>query len=281
MSSTKVRLYKYEDVPEWQQDNHYILTGYVKETNSFFKCYESLFYIQNETVNIFTHLIPESLFPVIPASVISIPKYSNTTITDYLIFVLFFAGFSTCLSCSATFHCVKCHSYKVASVGSQVDYVGIIALIVTSMVGIIHYSLIDDPKASLIFISMVLVLGFSCLYMTLNPEFKEPHWRPFRAAMFISFGISSVFPILYGLKVYGVDQIFKRAGLVWVLGEAVGYISGAVLYAIRVPERFHPGRFDIYGNSHQIFHVLVVLSAFSHFKGLVESYRYAHTDLMN
>ncbi len=35
--------------------------------------------------------------------------------------------------------------------------------------------------------------------------------------------------------------------------------TGAFLYAQRIPERFWPGTLNFFGNSHQIFHVLIVL----------------------
>ena len=46
------------------------------------------------------------------------------------------------------------------------------------------------------------------------------------------------------------------------------YITGAGLYAARIPERFLPGKCDIWFQSHQIFHLLV-----SFLKG-VQSFTY-------
>ncbi|KAG7272676.1 hypothetical protein CRUP_008504 [Coryphaenoides rupestris] len=37
-------------------------------------------------------------------------------------------------------------------------------------------------------------------------------------------------------------------------------VAGGVINITRVPERFRPGRFDYWCNSHQIMHVLVVVS---------------------
>lgn len=48
------------------------------------------------------------------------------------------------------------------------------------------------------------------------------------------------------------------------------YITGAILYAGRVPERLFPGKCDYLFQSHQIFHLLVNLSAFFHYLGLRE-----------
>ncbi len=43
---------------------------------------------------------------------------------------------------------------------------------------------------------------------------------------------------------------------------------GAVLFALRVPERWKPGAFDLFFSSHQLFHVCVVTAALVHYKGI-------------
>jgi adiponectin receptor len=49
-----------------------------------------------------------------------------------------------------------------------------------------------------------------------------------------------------------------------------------LLSANRIPERFSPGKFDIFFASHQIFHVCVVLAALAHYAGLLAAYRQVH-----
>ena len=44
----------------------------------------------------------------------------------------------------------------------------------------------------------------------------------------------------------------------------------------RVPEKWHPGMYDVIGSSHQIFHVFVVLAAISHMMGLLKAFDYRH-----
>ena len=95
--------------------------------------------------------------------------------------------------------------------------------------------------------------------------------------MFVLMGLSAVFPVLHGVKLYGVEHLRESIGLDWVVLQGVLYIVGAGLYAARVPEKWSPGSFDIWGSSHQIFHVLVVLAAASHFVGLVIAFDYSHS----
>lgn len=44
---------------------------------------------------------------------------------------------------------------------------------------------------------------------------------------------------------------------------------GAVIYACRIPERWYPGRFDIAGHSHQLWHSAVVLAALVHYNAMM------------
>lgn len=44
------------------------------------------------------------------------------------------------------------------------------------------------------------------------------------------------------------------------------YLFGAAVYATRIPEKWYPGRFDMFMSSHQIFHVAVVLGAYAHYR---------------
>lgn len=46
--------------------------------------------------------------------------------------------------------------------------------------------------------------------------------------------------------------------------------------AERIPERFAPGRFDLLGASHQIFHVACLLAALSHYVALCHAFTFRH-----
>lgn len=45
--------------------------------------------------------------------------------------------------------------------------------------------------------------------------------------------------------------------------------GGAVIYACRVPERWYPGKFDLAGHSHQLWHAAVVLAAWIHYQAVI------------
>ena len=64
----------------------------------------------------------------------------------------------------------------------------------------------------------------------------------------------------------------------WYLG-GFSYFIGAILYAIRFPEKFFPIKYDYIGSSHQLFHILVLLGATFHYYGSLDAYIYRFKNL--
>lgn len=301
------RLHFYHELDEWQQDNHYIKSGYVKETGTFSGCFESLTYLHNESINIYSHLIP-SLFVLV-----SIAYYINFQLTIYpnylgiwekLNFLQFGLAATACMFMSSTFHCIKSHSQKICKIGNQLDYFGIIILITCSLISVMLFAFYDEPFWKYFYIIIFLILGSICTVLTLNPKFATPTYRPFRSLMFIIFGLSGLLPVITAVKLFGYEIAVQRSAAQWLVLEGVFYIFGAVLYAMRIPERFThveeklqaeqdereenhglfekklAGTFDIFGHSHQIFHVMVVVAAYCHWRSLVGCYDYLHQEIL-
>ena len=50
--------------------------------------------------------------------------------------------------------------------------------------------------------------------------------------MFVALGLSAVVPVLHGLNMYGIQQMWSQMGLSWVVWQGFLYVSGAALYAV-------------------------------------------------
>lgn len=59
----------------------------------------------------------------------------------------------------------------------------------------------------------------------------------------------------------------------WYWG-GLSYIIGGVIYILKVPERCKPGTFCLIGNSHNVFHMFVILGFLIHFLGSIKAYHY-------
>lgn len=66
----------------------------------------------------------------------------------------------------------------------------------------------------------------------MDSKFRTPQLRPFRAAMFVAMGLSAVFPVLHGVRLYGRDKLNHMIGLNWLVAQGILYILGAAIYAV-------------------------------------------------
>ena len=274
-------LLHWNHLPQWQRGNNHIHTGYRPASSSVLVSLRSLFYLHNETVNIYTHLLPS--LAAIPFSIRLYQglssRYATATHTDMIAFGCFFAGAAFCLGMSATYHTISNHSPLVAGIGNAFDYVGIVGLITGSFIPSMYYVFYCHPHLQWAYWGMISGIGLGCAAVSIIPRFRTPEWRATRATMFVGLGLSAVFPVSHGLWLFGFERMRTQIGLDWVLLQGFLYILGAVIYAERVPERLRPGQFDILGSSHQIFHVLVVLAALAHLKGLVIAFDFRHSGM--
>lgn len=148
-------------IEPWQQDNHYIHTGYRGASGSFKGSASSLGYLHNETVNIYSHLVGSLLFAV--GSVVLwtklAPRYREASQTDVYVFACFFLGAVICLGMSATYHTISNHSQKVAKFGNKLDYLGIVFLIWGSFIPSIYYGFAGEPQLRSGYWTMVCSTG--------------------------------------------------------------------------------------------------------------------------
>lgn len=147
----------WDELAPWQQDNHYIHSGYRAQSNSFSKSWKSLGYIHNETVNIYSHLIGALLAAISGAILYHslTPRYTTATRDDVLVFSCFFAGAIACLGMSATYHTIQNHSHQVAVWGNKLDYLGIVFLIWGSFIPVLYYAFGEEPELRRTYWTMV------------------------------------------------------------------------------------------------------------------------------
>lgn len=230
----QARTVLWAQIHEWQQDNHYIHGGYRPQSDSYWKSAASLGYLHNESVNMWSHLLGSVAFAVGSGIcyLVSLPRYPHATRDDIFVFACFFLGAIVCMGMSATYHTISNHSRAVSKFGNQLDYLGIVFLIVGSFIPSIYYGFACDPNLINVYWTMITTIGAGCAVVSMSPRFASPQWRPFRASMFVAMGLSAVFPVFHGLKLYGIDRMIDLIGLPWLVFQGVLYVSGAVIYAV-------------------------------------------------
>uniref|UniRef100_A0A5B7CES1 Putative heptahelical transmembrane protein 4 isoform X1 n=1 Tax=Davidia involucrata TaxID=16924 RepID=A0A5B7CES1_DAVIN len=179
-------------------------------------------------------------------------------------FFAFLGGAMFCLLGSSTCHLLACHSERLQYIMLRIDYAGIAALIATSFYPPVYYSFMCNPFVCYLYSGFITVLGVASIVFSLLPVFQKSHFRRFRAALFFGMGMSGVAPIIHKLVLYGYQpEALQTTGYELLTGAFYGI--GALIYATRIPERWRPGKFDIAGHSHQLFHVFVVAGAYTHY----------------
>jgi len=263
------RAQHFDLLPDWLQDNEFLHRGHRPPLPSFAVCFQSIFKLHTETGNIWTHL-----YGCLAFIGLALFFYTRSNFLvgwqEKVVFSFFFFGAVFCLGFSFSFHTVQCHSVNVGKLFSKLDYSGITMLIVGSFVPWIYYGFYCRAVAMTIYISMITILGIMALIVSLWDKFAEPTFRPLRAIVFVCMGLSSIVPAAHMLITDGLRYMFQYASLHWLLLMGFFYLTGAALYATRFPERFFPGKCDYIFQSHQLFHIFVVVAAFVHFHGICE-----------
>ncbi|XP_063049103.1 adiponectin receptor protein 2-like [Engraulis encrasicolus] len=271
------RVIPHDVLPDWLKDNDFLLHGHRPPMPSFRACFKSIFRIHTETGNIWTHLLGCLFFLCLGIVYMFRPNMSFVApLQEKVAIGMFFLGAILCLSFSWLFHTVYCHSEGVSRVFSKLDYSGIAFLIMGSFVPWLYYSFYCNPQPCFIYLSVVCVLGVAAIFVSQLDFFATPQYRGVRAGVFVGLGLSGVVPTLHFMIVEGLLHAVTMGQMGWLLLMASLYITGAALYALRIPERFFPGKCDIWFHSHQLFHILVVAGAFVHFHGVsnLQEFRY-------
>lgn len=146
-----------DQMPDWFQRgaNPYILSGYRDISGSY--SIRSLGYLHNESVNIYSHLIPAILF-LLGAWYIQpylASRYPEADDADFTVFFIFVMSAVTCFSLSAMYHTFMIHSQHVEHLCLRLDMLGVVIFILGDLVTEIYIVFWCEPKLRNIYWSMV------------------------------------------------------------------------------------------------------------------------------
>ncbi|OQE22408.1 hypothetical protein PENSTE_c010G03566 [Penicillium steckii] len=265
------KLLSYNELPDWYKDNEFIHFGYRPISFSTRACLSSWFYMHNETVNIYSHLLPGVFFVIAEGLMLFYiqDRYPEATVEDRLVFAFFLLTAVICLSFSAMLHTLSSHSLDVSNFWLHLDFIGIIVLTLGDFVSGIDMIFYCEPVLKQRYCIMITTLSLIATFILLCPKFQGQRWRTFRVCAFVGTGLSGIAPIAHGISIFGFDQMSKQSGMPYYLGEGSLLLLGAFFYTTRIPECLAPGKFVLVGSSHQWFHILVALATLIHLTGLI------------
>ncbi|ETI22251.1 hypothetical protein G647_06324 [Cladophialophora carrionii CBS 160.54] len=264
------RLLRFEELPEWYQDNHFCRSGYRPVSNSWTTCLLSLGHLHNESLNIYTHLIPAVGLMFGQFLIYSGLSYfyPDASIADHAVFSVQVNAAIITMLLSCSYHTMICHSKDIENLMLRVDYVGILTLILGSFFSGIYVGFYCEPVLRRVYWTMIISLSLITATLVLHPKLQGLKYRPHRTWAFIFTALSGFAPIIHGIVLYGWDEMWVRSGMPYWFLEGLVYGIGAFFFITRLPESVWPGRFDIWLSSHQFFHVFVVLASVVHLYGV-------------
>ena len=136
---------------------------------------------------------------------------------------------------------------------------------------------LEAYRTSVLFLTIltlhqILSLGLFTGILITHPRLQGLKWRTFRTGAFVGTGLSGFAPLAHGLAIHGWHHMWVASGMPYYLFEGGILGVGALFYATRFPESVRPGKSDIWGCSHNIFHVLVVVATSVHLVGIWEAF---------
>ncbi|KAF2019241.1 mPR-like GPCR protein [Aaosphaeria arxii CBS 175.79] len=280
--TTKKRiLFEFHEVEAWQRDNEFLRGKYRTVSGSYIESLKSIFYLHNQTGNIYSHLIGAviSLVYAFYVGGTILNRYPTADVYDLLAFGVFLGSAFICFGLSASFHIFGNHSNEVYHTWLMFDLYGIFVLIVGTVYSGTYYGFYCEPQYWRTYSVGIAVVVCACATLCSIPRFRAPQWRWARASVFTAIGWLGALPMTHAAQSWGIEQAHKQMGWWYLILEGLSYGSGAALYAVRFPERLRPGLFDIWGSSHQLFHVLTVCAAACHLIGLLKAFDYNHDPL--
>nr|XP_037275304.1 LOW QUALITY PROTEIN: progestin and adipoQ receptor family member 3-like [Rhipicephalus microplus] len=244
-----LKLTRFEGAPAFLRHNPFIRRGY-RVLYTPRQCLRSVFQWNNETLNIWTHLVGILFFGgVLVRDVRYRLPDVKATFADSVIVVAVVCAYMTTLTLSVLYHTFNCHSKEAYSRLLQYDLAGV-GLGLSSTV------------ASGVVMAFREHAFFMCLYVSVEALLlavvvaRKDRDNALVLCSLAAFGLVPTFHWLY-LAPPWMWSVLPRVALIFVYA-AVAYL----VLAGRFPERFLPGRCDYVGASHQIWHVLVLFMTY-------------------
>ena len=186
--------------------------------------------------------------------------------------ILFLCTGALCCLFSATYHLLSAVNEEVSEFFQALDYAGICILIGGSNVPLTFYAFYCQPEIQMNYLILHTIMSISGFIIVIHPKFNN---YTLRTWTFVILGFFGFIPMIHIYYTFG----YFHQCLIDLLIMGVYYLLGALMYALHIPERWFPGKFDICGNSHQWFHLLVVIAIFKHYFNMKDFYlwRMNHT----
>ncbi|KAL4623272.1 progestin and adipoQ receptor family member 3 isoform X1 [Arapaima gigas] len=259
-----IRLYTYDQIPNFLKENPYITDGYRAYLPSRL-CIKSLFILSNETVNIWSHLFGFFLF-------FSLEVYDMTAVLpaagasreDYVIYSIGLFCFQVCPLSLCGIHDEVRHPENGTDGSAGVNW---------------HLPLSCPQYWRQVYLVTVLAMILAVFFAQIHPQYLTQQWHRLRSAIFCSVAGYGLLPTVHWVWLNGgfgttiVQAFFPHVFIMYFIA-AVAFL----FYISKVPERYFPGQLNYVGASHQVWHVLVVVMFYWWHQSAIYIMHYRHSE---
>ncbi|KAI3318451.1 hemolysin-III channel protein Izh2 [Xylariaceae sp. AK1471] len=233
-TKSKYQLLVASEVPSWYSHNSFLRTSYRPISGSVRLCVDSLRIVHNETVNIYSHLIPAAIALASNCflHLYFQNRYPTAPLGDRLAIHVYLTTSVLCFGISSIYHTLNCHSEAYSGLWTRLDYAAIILQTIGSFISGIYVTFYYNPGLQKLYWTMIGVLGLMSTIIVVNPRFQDSRWRALRISTFVATGLSGLLPIIHAASIYPYAQLNQQAGLGYYLVEGLALIIGTVFYAV-------------------------------------------------
>lgn len=279
-SGKHVLLYNISDVPPGLQES-FVRTGYRKPYSTTWECLQSLFYINNESFNMWSHIIAVLYFIVRYTVVLLELRQPSSPQRDfYWPMLSSFIGTVTVYTLSATAHLFNSKSEQMHRIFYFFDYAGISIYTYTSGQVMYYYNRPINTnwrifESALMYTLLGAGLSFLATFYSCKSKVHLQKYGPVIRIIPVFAGwLNTVLAPTVGVTMCSCHDVTTCQSFVSCNELLITYywrhcfcsIASGVIYGSRLPERLLPGTFDIIGSSHHFLHIFGALSTEYAFK---------------
>lgn len=262
--------YKVHQVPEHFHE-HFIISGYRHPKSTPFQCILSVFDATNETLNFWTHFLPSWYFLWILRDLSDTLDFKHDSYTWPLLAYMF-----VCIIfplASATAHTFNTMSDLARHICFFMDYGALSIFSLGVAIAYRAYCFPSDLRNTWFghhYTDMALINSVICTIASCQTRFMPPSTlrKVMRLGAFAWPYCYDSIPILYRLFLCNPHECLLQSQFIHAR-QFVFALLAAFLYASHLPERLNPGRFDIIGHSHQLFHVCSILGTMDQMQAIL------------
>ncbi|XP_067098333.1 membrane progestin receptor beta [Osmerus mordax] len=253
----------------------YILSGY-RPVGQDWRCYLlSLFQRHNESLNVWSHLLTGPLLLLRFLALVG--AWGPSLELASLPLCLYLLSALTYLSCSAAAHLLQSHSELAHYSLFFLDYVGVAVYQYGCALG--HYFYCSQPawresSVGVWYLPGAFLLGWlscaSCCFA--KSRYRRPYPLHRKVCQLVPTSLAyllDISPVAHRLA----TQTWKDDPALPLHSFQVAFfLLAAFFFSCPIPERFFPGRCDILGQAHQIFHVFLSLCTVCQLEAIAGDY---------